>query len=164
MPSCASKKNTIVVTNAGPSTATNVAVSDPRPTGLTSLPWSVNGTSNQSGALSATIASLPPATLFPYTTLFRSSASATGSLANTVTVTAANDTNAANNSATDTDTLTPQADLAITKVDNVGGSSITGSTGTVTEGATVTYTIVVSNSGPTNVTGASVKDTLPVSF
>jgi hypothetical protein len=42
----------------------------------------------------------------------------TGTLANTATISAppgTNEPNPANNSATDTDTLTPQADLALTK-------------------------------------------------
>ena len=56
-------------------------------------------------------------------------------------------------SATDKDDL-----LTITKVDNQGGSSITGSTGTVTPGNSLSYTIVVSNTGPTTVTGATVSD------
>jgi hypothetical protein len=46
-------------------------------------------------------------------------AAATGTLSNTATVTIAGDPNAANNSATDTDTPTPQADLSITKTDGV---------------------------------------------
>ena len=49
------------------------------------------------------------------------------------------DPNLANNSATDTDTLTPQADLAITKSDGVTS---------VAPGQPTTYTIVVSNNGP----------------
>jgi hypothetical protein len=56
-------------------------------------------------------------------------AAATGTLSNTATVTIAGDPNAANNSATDTDTPTPQADLSITKTDGVttatpGGSVV----------------------------------------
>ncbi|HUO94925.1 MAG TPA: choice-of-anchor Q domain-containing protein [Steroidobacteraceae bacterium] len=53
------------------------------------------------------------------------------------------------------------ADLAVTKVDNRGGSSITSATGTVTRGGTITYTIVVTNNGPAAVTGAVVQDTRP---
>ena len=62
---------------------------------------------------------------------------------------------AANNTATDTDTLTPQADLGITKTD-----------GQTTEipGTSLTYTIVVSNPGPSTVTGATVTDAFPAAF
>jgi uncharacterized repeat protein (TIGR01451 family) len=57
-----------------------------------------------------------------------------------------------NNSATDTDTRTPAANLGITKTD---GKTQYG------PGETLTYTITVSNAGPDPVTGATVGDTFP---
>jgi uncharacterized repeat protein (TIGR01451 family) len=60
-----------------------------------------------------------------------------------------------NNSATDSDTLAPQADLSITKTDGVTA---------VTAGGTVTYTITASNAGPSTATGATVADTLPAAL
>src|SRR5262249_56586162 len=57
-----------------------------------------------------------------------------------------------NNSARDTDTLTPKADLAITKTDGVTSA---------VPGSSPTYTIAVSNNGPSAVTGAGVSDALP---
>src|SRR5207253_635158 len=57
-----------------------------------------------------------------------------------------------NNTSSDTDTPAPVADLAVTKSDSVA---------TYTAGNSTTYTIVVSNSGPSNVLGASLVDTLP---
>jgi uncharacterized repeat protein (TIGR01451 family) len=87
-----------------------------------------------------------------YTASCTISPSATGSLVNTATVTsAALDPDPANNSATDIDTLTPSADLTITKTDGI----------TATPGGAVTYTIVASNAGPSSVTGATVADTFP---
>src|SRR5262249_49869832 len=68
--------------------------------------------------------------------------SATGTLANTASVSTppgVTDTNPTNNSATDTDNLAPQSDLSITKDDGVTS---------VTPGGSTTYTIVVSNGGP----------------
>ncbi|MDA1178081.1 MAG: hypothetical protein O2931_04705, partial [Planctomycetota bacterium] len=62
------------------------------------------------------------------------------------------DSNNVNNSATDTDTLTPRVDLSITKTNGVTQ---------VTAGQSTTYTIVVSNAGPSSVTGATVVDTFP---
>jgi uncharacterized repeat protein (TIGR01451 family) len=53
------------------------------------------------------------------------------------------------------------ADLAVTKIDDRGGSSVTSATGTVTRGQSITYTIVVTNNGPDAVTGATIADTLP---
>ena len=52
------------------------------------------------------------------------------------------DTNPGNNSATDTDTLTAQADLSITKTDGVVA---------IAQGGSTTYIIVVANSGPSAV-------------
>src|SRR5439155_26235521 len=74
-------------------------------------------------------------------------------LVNTVTVSADNDTNSANNSATDKDNLTPQSDLSITKTDN-GAAIVPG------QDNIVVYTIVVSNSGPSTAVGQTVTDTL----
>ena len=84
--------------------------------------------------------------------------SATGTLSNTATVTSRPrqlESNSANNSATDTDTLTPQADLAITKTDGADHA---------TPGSSTTYTIVVSNAGPSNAIGATVADTFPAAL
>jgi uncharacterized repeat protein (TIGR01451 family) len=62
------------------------------------------------------------------------------------------DPNALNNTASESTTVTPTADLSITKTD--------GQT-TAVPGTPITYTIVASNAGPSNVTGATVADTLP---
>src|SRR5204863_955457 len=64
----------------------------------------------------------------------------TGVLTNTVTVSAANDTNPANNTATDTDTLTPQCDVSVTKSDGI-------TTVTAGDGVVRTYTITVTKIG-----------------
>ncbi|HEX4143529.1 MAG TPA: peptidylprolyl isomerase [Pirellulales bacterium] len=60
-------------------------------------------------------------------------------------------------------TVTGQADLDVTTVDTWGGSSVTPSTGAAVAGQPITYTVTVSNKGTTNVTGASLVDTLPTS-
>src|SRR5438552_1451264 len=80
---------------------------------------------------------------------------AAGTLINAVTVAppaGVTDTNPADNTASDTDSLTPQVELVITKTD--GATS-------VVPGTSDTYTMVVSNAGPSAVTGASVSDPLP---
>ena len=73
---------------------------------------------------------------------------ATGDLVNTATVAAgsgATDTDPANNSATDTDTqATPEVDLAVVKDD--------GQT-TYVPGTPISYTITVTNAGPSTATG-----------
>ncbi len=64
------------------------------------------------------------------------------------------DPNPADNSATDTDTVTPAANLGITKTDGATQVAL---------GGTLSYTIVASNPGPSGVTGATVADTFPAS-
>ncbi len=83
---------------------------------------------------------------------------------NVATVTAPGcytDPNPGNNTAVDISKLTPQGDLKIEKYDDHGGNSETGAVGCVTPGTCITYTIVVSNCGPSDVCGAIVKDCLP---
>ena len=77
---------------------------------------------------------------------------ASGTIANTATIAVpvgVTDPTPANNSATDTDTVNLVADLSITKSDGVA---------TVNAGATTTYTIVVSNGGPSAANGATFTD------
>jgi uncharacterized repeat protein (TIGR01451 family) len=146
---------TVTVSNAGPSTAMNVGVSDPVPTGISTFVWSGNGHTNVSGAISDTIASLAPGASVTYTVFATVDPVATGTLTNTATVTAANDSNPANNTATDTDNLLPESDLSITKTD-----------GQVTyrPGTQNTYTIVVSNNGPSTATSVAVTDIVPAAL
>ncbi len=55
-------------------------------------------------------------------------------------------------------TRVPHADLKITNTDNFAGTSTAGK---AVPGQQITYTVTVTNSGPSNVIGASVADTLP---
>ncbi|MCE9525292.1 MAG: DUF11 domain-containing protein, partial [Planctomycetales bacterium] len=143
---------TIVVTNSGPNTATNVSVVDNLPAGVSSLIWSGNGKTNQSGAINDTIASLASGASVTYTVVAAINPAATGTLTNTVTVSAANDINSTNNIATDTDALTAQADLSVTK---------TGSPNLVIAGQNLTYTIVVTNNGSSDAQVVSLNDVIP---
>jgi uncharacterized repeat protein (TIGR01451 family) len=98
-------------------------------------------------------ANLPPGGSATYTATCTIDPGATGSLVNTATVSSAiSDENEGNNSATDTDTLAPSADLSITKTDGLANAS---------PGQAITYTIVASNAGPSNAPGSSVNDTFP---
>src|SRR5204862_370978 len=62
------------------------------------------------------------------------------------------DPNSGNNSATDTDTLVPTGDLSVTVNDG---------TATAVPGTSTTYTIVVQNPGPSDITGATLTDLFP---
>jgi uncharacterized repeat protein (TIGR01451 family) len=152
---------TITASNSGPDPVTGGTVTDTFPAVLTCT-WTCVGagggtcTASGSGNISDTV-NLPVGGSVTYTASCTISASATGSLVNTATVSggAAGDSDPANNSATDTDTLTPQADLAVTKTDGVT---------TATPGGSVTYTITASNAGPSDAPGSSVSDTFPASL
>jgi uncharacterized repeat protein (TIGR01451 family) len=151
---------TITASNAGPDAVVGATVADTFAASLT-VTWTCVGagggtcTAAGAGNISDTV-NLPVGGSVTYTATGTISSSATGSLSNTATVSSpVTDPDPANNSATDTDTLTPQAELQITKTDGVT---------TATPGGSVTYTITASNAGPSNVAGATVADTFPASL
>ena len=163
----------MVVTNRGPSAVTGATVSDPIPLLLVDpsqrlpsfagLTWTcvasagslcpVGGTGN----VLATVDLLVGGTA-TFTLRGRVAPAATGTLVNTATVIAPAevlDPLPGNNSATDTDRLTPPADLRITKTDHVTGTA---------PGGLLLYTLVVTNTGPSAVTGARVVDPVPTAL
>jgi uncharacterized repeat protein (TIGR01451 family) len=152
---------TIVVTNNGPSTVTGASVTDTLPVAITSATWTVSYTAGSSGPANGsgninTSVNLAAGGTATFTVVASISSTATGNLVNTANVAppaGTTDPNLNNNSATDTDTPAPVADLSVTKTD--------GST-TYTPGGNTTYTIVVTNNGPSFVTGATVSDALPL--
>jgi uncharacterized repeat protein (TIGR01451 family) len=155
---------TIKVTNLGPSNVTGATVTDIFPgifTGVTftatqsggASGFSVSGTGNINDTVT-----MPAGSVITYKATGKVSATATGTLSNSATVTAPSgvpDPNTANNTATDSDTIKFSADLKVTVND--------GKTATVT-GAKNTYTIVVTNIGPSNVSGAAITDSFPTTF
>jgi uncharacterized repeat protein (TIGR01451 family) len=132
-------------------------VTDTLPASLTGATWTCVGagggtcSASGSGSISDTV-DLPVMASVTYTLTATIDASATGSLANTASVAALTDSDTSNNSATDTDTLTPETDLAITKTDGVTS---------VSQGQAVVYTIVASNAGPSASSAATVNDAVP---
>jgi uncharacterized repeat protein (TIGR01451 family) len=157
---------TIVVSNPGPSAVTGASLSDPLPAGVIGATWaatgftgggSVAGPASGSGALATTV-DLPVNASVTFTFTTTINPSATGSISNTVTVSppaGTTDPNPGNNSATDSDTLTPQADLSITKTDGVVS---------VVPGGGTTYNIMVTNNGPSTAVGATVTDLFPAAI
>ncbi|MEM1334983.1 MAG: hypothetical protein AAGG08_16155, partial [Actinomycetota bacterium] len=153
---------TIVASNAGPSTAPSVTLNDTFPAILLNCSYTslaaggaTGNTVSGSGDLAETL-SLPPSSSVTYTATCQIDPGATGSLTNTATVSSTTpDPDGSNASATDTDTLEPTADLRITK-DNGTAFSI--------PGTQTTYTIQVSNAGPSAVPDAAVVDVFPPSL
>jgi uncharacterized repeat protein (TIGR01451 family) len=151
---------TITASNAGPHPATSATLVDTFPAALTAT-WTAVGAGGAtappagSGNINAPV-NLPVGGSVTFTVSATISPAATGTLSNTASISSSvADPVPGNNSATDTDTLAPQADLAITKTDGVT---------TATPGGSVTYTITASNAGPSNATGVTVADTFPASI
>ena len=152
---------TITVANAGPSDVSGAAIADTLPAIATGATWTcvpgagASCTASGTGNINDTV-NIPVGKSVVYTMTATIASSASGNLVNTATVTApttATDPSAGNNAATDTDTKGDSlVDLSIDKT-----TAIT----TYTPGGTVTYTITVANSGPSDAAGATVTDTLP---
>ncbi|MDH5233795.1 MAG: hypothetical protein OEW77_02475 [Gemmatimonadota bacterium] len=148
---------TIVARNAGPSAVTGATVTDVFPAQLSGVTWTCAASAGAicpasgSGNINATV-DLPSGGTATFTA--SATVSGSGTITNTATVTAPAGVNdpAGNNSATDNTTISPAADLSITKTDGVATTNV---------GSTLTYTIVASNAGPSAVTGATVTDNLP---
>ena len=153
---------TVVVTNNGPSAANGAVVTDPATAGLTKTAAACTATSG--GAVcpaTVTVALLEGAgVVIPTlpalgTVTFTITATVTatsGSVTNTATVAppvGTTDPTPGNNTASDTDEVTPVADLMITKTDGVGS---------INPGGILTYTVVVTNNGPSAANGAVVTD------
>ncbi|WEX10575.1 hypothetical protein [Chelativorans sp. AA-79] len=108
---------TITVTNNGPFGVQNAQISDPLPAGVTIANWTcgnatggaVCGAANGTGAIDTT-ANLPAGSSVTYTLSMGVPSGQTGSFTNTATVTTPDgvtDTNTANNTDSDTDTMAP---------------------------------------------------------
>ena len=145
---------TVAVTNAGPSDAQGVLVVDALPAsllnpefstdgGVTYAPWS-------SPYLLGSLAAGEEKELQIRGTV---SPSATGSLINTAVVESTTpDPAPDNNTSTDITPIQPSADVSIVK---------TGSPSPVYAGGRLTYTLLVSNAGPSEAENILVRDTLP---
>jgi uncharacterized repeat protein (TIGR01451 family) len=141
---------TITVTNLGPSTASNVSVSDTLPAGVTFVSATGGGT-NDAGVVGwPVVASFANGAMTNFTVTV--TAPASGTLTNVASSTSATtDPSAGNNSSSFITTVTPVADVATTKS---GPASVAGN-------GLVTYTITVTNLGPSTASNVSVTDTLP---
>jgi uncharacterized repeat protein (TIGR01451 family) len=154
---------TQVVTNAGPSAATNVSFTENTPanTNYQSLTapagWTcTHPTVGAAGAVTCTIASLAPGTASFSVGLQVNAGTAAGTaIADTATVTSSTtDPNSGNNSATANDVVAAagQADLVATN---------SASPSSVAAGGNITYTQSVTNDGPAAATGATFIQTTP---
>jgi uncharacterized repeat protein (TIGR01451 family) len=136
---------TLVVSNSAASFgAQNITVSDPVPAGIdpATVSWTcastsggaVCGAASGSGALNDTGLDLPPSAVATYLVTMTVPSGYTGDLSNVVTITppaTINDTNAANNTATDVDQSAPLLTIRKTSVGGVDSFGFTGTNGMV---------------------------------
>ncbi|WP_192580597.1 DUF11 domain-containing protein [Micromonospora sp. AMSO1212t] len=151
---------TVTVTNGGPSDAAGATVTDPLP--LPGFTWTCAASTGStcaasgSGDISDTVTVLAGGTL-TYTISGTVPAGTTGDLTNTATVTppeGATDPGCTPNcSATSVTPGQPTVDLAVTK---------TGTPNPYVPGTPLTYTVTVTNGGPSDAAGATVTDPLPL--
>jgi len=158
---------TILVTNLGPDNAPIFDVIDNIPAVITGLtvnctPASLCGTNTSSGnSISFTGANLPSTGVNQITISVSGvvAPGATGDLLNIAEIIIPDrsryrDPNLSNNTVTDTDQQLSIYELAITKDDGVGVNTYTATN-------PINYTIVVTNSGPSDALGINITDNIP---
>ena len=144
---------TLTVTNAGPSQASSISVVDTLPAGVsfvstTAAGWSCSGT----GPVTCTLPSLGLASASPISIAVTAPAEA-GPLSSSATVSSATaDPSAANDTAVTPSNVFARSDLSIGQ---------TGAPAEICTGQPITYTLSVSNAGPSTATSLSVSDVLP---
>jgi len=148
----------LLVTNNGPHSSTGAVVSDTLPAGVTFASASA-GCSFAAGVVTCTLGTLAnggSASLAINVTVNQPYNGATP-LVNSATVATVNEIDIVpnNNTSTATTDVTPQADLAVTKVVDNGAPSV---------GANVTFTITAQNLGPNAAVAAQVADVLPAGY
>jgi uncharacterized repeat protein (TIGR01451 family)/LPXTG-motif cell wall-anchored protein len=145
----------VTVTNAGPSDADNLVVTDGLPAGVTFVSaggtgWSCSNTGNVS--VTCTRPGLAAGVAAPDITVVVTVPAQAASLSNTASVASTTaDPDPSNNSDTADTSVTASADLVMAKLGPP----------TVTAAGSVTYTLTVTNNGPSDADNLSVADTLP---
>ena len=152
---------TITVNNSGPSDALTATLADTLPAGTTFISlsspagWSCTTPAvGAGGTINCSAATLAPGNAVFMLVVNVDASVADGTIiTNTATVASPTESNGANNDGVATTTVgTGSADLSVTKTD---------SPDPVTPGENLTYTITVTNAGPSNATSATLSDALP---
>ena len=148
---------TVTVTNTGPSTAPGVILTDVLPSGLTLVSATLDGQagSESGGTITFPAVNMASGAVATGTITLTVDTLTNGLLTNTASVqdlSAAGETNIANNSDSADVTVVAEADLSVTKSVSAAASQI---------GGTLTYDMVVANAGPSSAANVVVSDTLP---
>ncbi|MCL2559006.1 MAG: DUF11 domain-containing protein [Turicibacter sp.] len=145
---------TLTVTNNGPSPATDVLVTDPVPSGLADVTYSLDQLDWQPWDGSYLLGTLNNGDVAVVYLRGVVKAAAANQLINTAVVTSStDDPNLNNNSNSFEVNVQQSADLAITKIADKA---------TLASGDTVTYTLAVTNNGPSDVATATLADEIPI--
>ena len=141
---------TVQVSNAGPSVATSTYTTFSPPAGLTLV--STSGCAEDPTAVpTCSLGTIAPGGSASYTVVVGGTGRASGTVAATVlALSDAADPVLANSSVLEETTITPVADISVTKTDNVTAAIA---------GQTVTYDIVVANAGPSFAPNVMIADT-----
>ena len=143
---------TVEVSNAGPSDAQGVVVTDTLPAGVVLV--STSGCAEDpTGVPTCTLGTVAAGATASYTITVAIDAATLGTITNNASVaTSTTDPNSANDTTSEDTLVTAQTDISVTKVADVDP---------VTAGQNLTYTVTLTNSGPSNATGVAAIDTLP---
>jgi uncharacterized repeat protein (TIGR01451 family) len=144
---------TLVVTNNGPGSASNVMLTDTLPMGVTfvSVMPAAPICAQAAGVVTCNVGNL--AAMGSMTITIIVTPTAAGTLTNNASVTATEtDPTPANNMVSAQTTVNPSADLSVTKTDSPDPVIVNNN---------LTYTLTVNNSGPSAATTVSLTDTLP---
>jgi uncharacterized repeat protein (TIGR01451 family) len=150
---------TIAVTNSGPVSATSAVMNDPLPAGTTfqsiTTPsgWTcTTPTVGTTGTVNCTNPSFAVGSA-TFTVVVKVNSTQNANLSNTATVTSSVlDSDASNNSSTQTTTVIQSADLKISKTATPASPAV---------GGAFNYTVTVTNDGPSTATNVQVTDRLP---
>jgi uncharacterized repeat protein (TIGR01451 family) len=147
---------TITVTNNGPNAAATTQLSDALPPGTTFVALTQTTgptfTCTTGATINCSLASLPSGSSATFTLVVKTATSASGTISNTANVsTTTNETTTTNNSSTSNVAVTQSADVSIVKT----GPAL------ITPNTNVTYTLAVSNAGPSDAQSITVTDVIP---
>jgi len=155
---------TLTVNNVGSApTSGTLTVTDTLPTGLsysaaTGTGWTCSFDAATQTVTCTCTTAVPAGERAPPLTLnVVAGQTAPASVVNTATVSGSGESNTANNSGSATTAVVSRADLGVVKTK-------TAPSGNLVPGQTVTYRLVVSNGGPSNVTGFNVFDAVPAAL